>query len=79
MAAACEDFTPCHGLTESLDSQCDWRRWGGDERRLLKGNQRSQRGEGDFYSLSSMIDERSIVEGKGRREGAETSIREEEA
>lgn len=80
VAAACEDFTPCHGLTESLNSQSDWRQWGGDERRRLKGNKKSKRGEGgDFYSLSSMIDVRSIVEGKGRREGAEKSIREGEA
>lgn len=33
---------------------------------------------GDLYSLSSMIDARSIVEGKGRCEGAER-MREEEA
>lgn len=80
VAAACEDFTPCHGLTESLDSQSDWRQWGGDERRRLKGYKKSKRGEGgDFYSLSSMIDVRSIVEGKGRHEGAEKSIREGEA
>lgn len=79
VAAACEDFTPCHGLTESLDSQSDWRQWGEDERRRLKGNKKSKRGEGgDFYSLSSMIDVRSIVEGKGRRGGAEKSIREGE-
>lgn len=52
----------------------------GNKRWRLKGNKKSKRVEGgDFYLLSSMIDVRSIVEGKGRREGAEKSIREEEA
>lgn len=31
--------------------------------------------EGIFYSLSSMIDVSSILQGKGRHEGAEKSIR----
>lgn len=77
---ACEDFTSCQGWTESPDAQSEWRRWGGDEQQRLKGKKKSKRGEGgDVYSLSSAIDVRSIVEGKGRREGAEKSIREKEA
>lgn len=53
---------------------------GRDEQQRPEGNKKSKRGEGgDVYSLSSAIGVRSIVQGNGRREGAERSVREEEA